>query len=256
MDEMHKILLEISTTLSPSSLDAYLTELSSDVGRGSRSSMERLGAEHLRILAGRLLSLWDPDQYTIDELCGFARGAAAALDHKRSRSRTEFVWTGPRSSQVHPRRSEQVLLDLIDGATERLLIVSYVTLAASDIYDSLNAAIDRSVQVKILLESSTAFGGRLEEDQVSEMRRRVPLAQYYRWMDRVDEFLGGRVHAKVFVADRSRALITSANLTGNAMEKNMEAGIFVTGGRLPVVVAGHFDELIRNGVLSLDGVGR
>ena len=73
-------------------------------------------------------------------------------------------------------------------------------------------------------------------------------------MDRVDEFLGGRVHAKVFVADRSRALLTSANLTGNAMEKNMEAGILVTGGRLPVVVADHFDELIRNGVLSFDGL--
>ena len=254
MDELHEILLEISTTLSPSSLDAYLTELSSDLRRGSCRSLDKMDAEHLRILAGRLISLWDPDQNTIDDLCGFARGVAAALDHKRSSSQTEFVWTGPRSSQVHPRRSEQVLLDLIDEATERLLIVSYVTLATSKIYDRLNAAIDRSVQIKILLESSTAFGGRLDEDQVCEMRRHVPSAQYYRWMDRVDEFLGGRVHAKVFVADRSRALLTSANLTGNAMEKNMEAGILVTGGRLPVVVADHFDELIRNGVLSFDGL--
>ena len=143
MDELHEILLEISTTLSPRSLDAYLTELSSDLVRGSRSSVDRLGAEDLRILVGRLISLWDPDKYTLDELCGFARGAAAALDHKRSSSRTEFVWTGPRSSQVHPRRSEQVLLDLIDEATERLLIVSYVTLATSKIYDRLNAAIDQ-----------------------------------------------------------------------------------------------------------------
>jgi cardiolipin synthase A/B len=252
MDELHEILLEISTTLSPRSLDAYLTELSFDLGRGSRSSLDGLGAEQLRILGSRLIFLWDPDRHTIEELCGFARGAAAALNHERSNSRAEFVWTGPRSSQVHPRRSEQVLLDLIEGAVEKLLIVSYVTVAASEIYDRLNAAIDRSIQVKILLESSTAFGGRLEEDQVSEMRRHVPSAQYYRWMDRVDEFLGGRVHAKVFVADRSRALLTSANLTGNAMEKNMEAGILVTGGRLPVVVADHFDELIRNGVLSLD----
>jgi hypothetical protein len=35
------------------------------------------------------------------------------------------------------------------------------------------------------------------------------------------------------------------------MEKNMEAGILVDGGRLPTLVADHFEELISNGVLSL-----
>jgi phosphatidylserine/phosphatidylglycerophosphate/cardiolipin synthase-like enzyme len=142
-------------------------------------------------------------------------------------------------------------LELINEAQNSLLIVSYVTLAAGEIYESLNAAIDRSIDVWILLESSKAFGGCLDDDQVSEMRRHVPSAKYFRWRDRAEEFVGGRVHAKVFVADRSRALITSANLTGNAMEKNMEAGILVDGGRLPTLVADHFEELISNGVLSL-----
>ena len=141
-------------------------------------------------------------------------------------------------------------MDLIDEAADSLLIVSYVTLAAEQIYESLAAAIGRSIDVKILLESSTSFGGRLDDDQISEMRRHVPDARHFRWMERKEAFLGGRVHAKVFVADRRQVLLTSANLTGNAMEKNMEAGILVTGGRLPMMVADHFDELVRDVVLK------
>ena len=250
MDELHEILLEIATTLSGHSLDAYLSELSLDLEHGTRRSLNRLSTDHLRLLGTKVLSLGKLRHHEINGLLGFSRGAAAALNHERARSRTEFVWTGPRSSQVHPRRSEQVLLDLIDGTRESLLIVSYVTVAAGPIYERINAALDRSVDVKVLLESSTEFGGRLQDDQVSAMRLRVPDAKYYRWLDKEEDFSGGRVHAKVFVSDRSRALLTSANLTGNAMEKNMEAGILVTGGRLPTLVADHFDELIREGVVS------
>jgi cardiolipin synthase A/B len=249
-DDLHDTLLEMAATLSPDSLGAYLNALETDFTRGSRDSLALLNSDRLRNLGTKMLTAFDPKKHDVNALIGFARGAAAALHHERARSRTEFVWTGPRSSHVHPRRSEQVLLDLIDGARASLLIVSYVTLAAGPIYDRINAAIGRSIDVKVLLESSTAFGGRLDDDQVSAMRLKVPEAKYYRWLDRGEDFAGGRVHAKVFVADRSKALLTSANLTGNAMEKNMEAGILVTGGRLPIVVADHFDELIRNGILS------
>lgn len=252
MDELHDKLLEIATTLSSNSLDAYLKDLSLDLRDGTHRSLERLGPERLKVLGSEITFLCDPQIHSIDELLGFARGAAAALDQERSKSRTEFVWTGPRSSKVNPRRSEQVLLDLIDGALERLWIVSYVTLAAGAIYESLNAAVDRSVDVKILLESSKRFGGQLDTDQVSQMRKWVPNAKYYRWLDQHDEFLGGSVHAKVFVADRSRALLTSANLTGKAMDRNMEAGILVSGGRLPKIVSDHFDELTHEGFLTPD----
>jgi phosphatidylserine/phosphatidylglycerophosphate/cardiolipin synthase-like enzyme len=35
----------------------------------------------------------------------------------------------------------------------------------------------------------------------------------------------GRVHGKVAVVDGARAFVTSANLTGHALKKNMEAGL-------------------------------
>ena len=38
------------------------------------------------------------------------------------------------------------------------------------------------------------------------------------------------VHAKAAIADRNKAFLTSANLTGHALNKNIEVGPLLTGG--------------------------
>ena len=50
-------------------------------------------------------------------------------------------------------------------------------------------------------------------------------------------------------ADGQRALVTSANLTGNALELNMELGLLVEGGSVPGRLSQHFGELIDRGIL-------
>lgn len=44
--------------------------------------------------------------------------------------------------------------------------------------------------------------------------------------------------------------ITSANLTGYAMEKNMEAGVLITGGRVPHLLSEHLFSLVDMKVVS------
>src|SRR5690606_20720467 len=99
--------------------------------------------------------------------------------------------------------------------------------------------------IRILLETSTSHGGSLSDDPVAAMKGRVPGARLYVWTDRPAPFTDGRVHAKVAVADGVRAFLTSANLTGHALEKNMEAGIIVTGGRIPPALRSHLHALIE-----------
>ena len=65
------------------------------------------------------------------------------------------------------------------------------------------------------------------------MRSAVPEAWVYAWVVKEGDHVGGRVHAKVAVADGRIALVSSANLTGHALGKNMEAGVLVEGGRVP-----------------------
>ena len=52
--------------------------------------------------------------------------------------------------------------------------------------------------------------------------------------NKTEEFIDGRVHAKIAVADGNSCFITTANLTGYAMEKNIKVGGgLISGGELP-----------------------
>jgi phosphatidylserine/phosphatidylglycerophosphate/cardiolipin synthase-like enzyme len=58
-----------------------------------------------------------------------------------------------------------------------------------------------------------------------------------------------KLHAKVLVADRGDALVTSANLTSYAMDRNMEMGARIIG-QPAADIARHFDLLEAYGVLE------
>jgi len=59
----------------------------------------------------------------------------------------------------------------------------------------------------------------------------------------------GTLHAKAVIADGNWALVTSVNLTGHALELNMELGLLVEGGAIPQRPAAPFAELIARGIL-------
>jgi cardiolipin synthase A/B len=154
------------------------------------------------------------------------------------------VWTGPTTPFVSARRTEQALLQVINSASSTLFITSFVAYDFSSIVRALNVANDRGVVVSMLLESSQGHGGSISIDVIGKMRTLVPSARLYAWIDKNDEFSGGRVHAKVALADRAICFITSANLTGHAMEKNMEAGVLITGGQIPKLLDVHLRALV------------
>jgi phosphatidylserine/phosphatidylglycerophosphate/cardiolipin synthase-like enzyme len=82
------------------------------------------------------------------------------------------------------------------------------------------------------------------------MKLLVPAAKLFAWHDKAEPFANGRVHAKVAVADGRICFITSANLTGHAMEKNMEAGMLISGGHIPRLLDDHLRSLIDTKVIS------
>ncbi|HZB30227.1 MAG TPA: phospholipase D-like domain-containing protein [Streptosporangiaceae bacterium] len=57
------------------------------------------------------------------------------------------------------------------------------------------------------------------------------------------------MHAKVAIADRRVLLVTSANLTQSGVAKNIEAGLLIRGGTVPVRAAEHIAELQAAGTL-------
>ncbi|WP_235900992.1 DISARM system phospholipase D-like protein DrmC [Xanthomonas cissicola] len=120
----------------------------------------------------------------------------------------------------------------------------------STIVKALNAANYRGVAISMLLELSQDHGGSITFDAIGKMRTLVPAANLYAWRDKADPFSDGRVHAKVAVADSKICFITSANLTGHAMEKNMEAGVLISGGHIPTLLGQHLKSLVAMKVVS------
>ncbi len=198
----------------------------------------------------RVLAAWATVQVTGDEVAGMLLGASQARLRVERELSIELVWTGPTTPFVPTRRTEQVLLDLIRGAQSDLFLVSFVAYDVRSVITAMNEAANRGVQLRVLLEASTSHGGTLNYDPAATMRASVPTAELLTWKAKPEPFIDGKVHAKVAVVDGARAFITSANLTGHALEKNMEAGILVNGGPLPKTLADHLQALIDVGVLS------
>lgn len=187
------------------------------------------------------------------ELAAALRGAAATASIIKKRESIEMVWTGPSTGLIPTRHTAQVLREVIDSAGRQLLISSFVAYKIDSIKQALERAIDRNVEIEILLESSTSHGGRVDHDSIAVLRQLFPKIILYVWSaehkNKTNE-INGCVHAKFAVADGDKAFITSANLTAAAMERNMEMGVLVSGGDLPNRLSRHFKALINTRVIE------
>ncbi len=199
----------------------------------------------------QLKKSWLTTEVVGNELAAMLIATSHTVDKINAAQTLELVWTGPTTPFVSARRTEQALLQVIESARKSLFITSFVAYDVSSIIDALNKAIARGVTVSMLLESSIDHGGTMSLDVTGKMRELIPEAMLYAWSKKSNGFIGGRVHAKVALADNLSCFITSANLTGFAMEKNMEAGVLINGGRLPAVLAKHLTTLIDLKIIEL-----
>lgn len=198
----------------------------------------------------QLIDAWRASEVSADELASMLLAAGHVFTKATNQQSTELVWTGPTTPFVSARRTEQTLLQVINAAEQTLFITSFVAYNVSTIVKALNAASDRGVVISMLLELSQDHGGSITFDAIGKMRTLVPAARLYAWRDKADPFSDGRVHAKVAVADGRMCFITSANLTGHAMEKNMEAGVLLTGGQIPKLLLDHLQALVDTKTVS------
>jgi len=198
----------------------------------------------------KLVSAWRGVDIPPAEVAAMLTAASTAYHRAKGEQEIELVWTGPSSKLIATRKTEQALLHVIDEAESRLFITSFVAYDVASIMSALRKAIDRGVEVSMLLESSDKHGGGVSMDTIGKMREALPVARIYFWRDKGESYEGGKVHAKVAVCDETICFISSANLTGHAMEKNMEAGVLIRGGSLPMRLQNHLEALVTVKILN------
>jgi phosphatidylserine/phosphatidylglycerophosphate/cardiolipin synthase-like enzyme len=139
--------------------------------------------------------------------------------------RVRIVATGPELIREDVRSLEVVLQEIIDSARKEIQILAYaVTSSAMPVLQGLERAARRGVKVTLVLNNP-------EELEEGVRNFLSCLSREYPGHVKVLGFGGTdrALHAKAVVADRSVALVGSANLTGGGMIRNYEVGVVVEG---------------------------
>jgi len=179
-----------------------------------------------------------------------------AMERERS-PEPRLVWTGPIAPVAYPRTTRQVVKDIIAAAAEELMVIGYWLAGPSDgegivadVIELIAQAAIRGVEVRMALDQKPRDDGSTNMDVLRALwPSGQPLPEVYGWPDVLDEpYL--KLHAKTIVGDRQDALVTSANLSMHALDRNMELGVRV-GGSAACRIADHIDGLIEDGMLRL-----
>lgn len=250
MDQLLDAVAAVVCLVSPEKVQAIASRIRrTDASKAAGALSGAVSTPAAAEVVDQLIDAWRSTSINAEELASMLLAAGHVFTKATNQQSTELVWTGPTTPFVSARRTEQALLQVVNAAEQALFITSFVAYDVSTIVKALNAANDRGVVISMLLELSQGHGGSITFDAIGKMRTLVPAARLYAWRDKADPFSDGRVHAKVAVADGRMCFITSANLTGHAMEKNMEAGVLVSGGNVPQLLAQHLQALVETRVV-------
>ena len=163
--------------------------------------------------------------------------------------RSRPVWTGPGASGEQ-RLTAGVLHQLLAGARERVLLVSYAAHTLPEFATGLAAAVRRGCEVDVVFET--------EEDTAGAYSGPATPFAYVtgirRWRWPLAERPHGKasLHAKLLVVDRCRALVGSANLTDRALHANLEAGVLIRDAELAAELHDHVRRLMAAGRFTRD----
>lgn len=219
-------------------------------------SVEEIAHPHYRDLVAAFIRRWHEDAPEVSpESVSLALLTAACGErqHREDQS-VELVWTGPDVGVVPLRRTEQAFLQVIESATQRLLVVSYAVYKIPRICEALIGAADRGVAIQLVVETPD----RLEVQSTHRALAALGPAVASRcrvcfWPPQAREKdeagKSGVLHVKCAVADGRCLFLSSANLTEFAFTLNMELGLLLTGSNLPAQVEMQFDEMLRTGKL-------
>ena len=250
--QLLRILVELAREMPPGTLSALTSALDSEAGA---YNLDRFAATPMMRDKLRKLEESCSLQLGIDAkaIALALQAAAEAAGAATAEHRTEIAWTGPATESVPLRRVDQAIYDMVESASEEVLLVTFAAYKAERALKALRTATDHGVGVRLVIELAQESGGKLSFDGLQAIRSAVPSAQIFYWPLERRKHRGsgpyGSMHAKCLIADRKRAIVSSANLTDYALEANKELGLLVESA-IASRLADHFDQLIVRGELA------
>jgi len=214
--------------------------------------------------AAEAVALWlgelDRDGWTVPQVTLLVESVAAERARfEHARDDIQLVWTGPDLLGAESRDSARALEELFAAATETVLMAGYNFRPGAHFEALARAArAQPALRVEVFAHVFTDRHATVSDALDAHDRslraalRDVPPRQVTAYRPSpalLEETREGRfhLHAKCVVVDARRVLVTSANFSYTAQEKNVEAGVALDDRRLAARLRAQFDALVKRG---------
>jgi phosphatidylserine/phosphatidylglycerophosphate/cardiolipin synthase-like enzyme len=207
-----------------------------------------------REMITKLIEVWsnETNPPSLTTVAAMLSTAAYCRQRFQQELSLEFVWTGPIPEGSCFRRTDQALLEVIQGAQQTLTVVSFAIYKIPEILTALQKAVSRGVNLTLIFEMPEESDGKVAYNTLfsidSALLKRSKLLIWPKNKRPVStDGKMGSLHAKFAIADDQKIFISSANLTNYAMTLNMEMGILVHSANFASEVSEHIHRLISSG---------
>jgi phosphatidylserine/phosphatidylglycerophosphate/cardiolipin synthase-like enzyme len=207
----------------------------------------------LSLLIGKVLRIASSEMSW--EALSWAIGTTSnAYTRWRAEQAVELLWAGPSpASQIPARRIDQALYDLIAQAKREIVLVTFAAAKIERLSGALLQATQRGVHVRLILEFEQSSEGQLSYDALKAFPATlIATAKVFHWpVDKRERNRAGRpgkLHAKIAIVDDT-ALVSSANLTDDAFNRNLEIGVLVNSPDFLMPVKTYINSLIADGTI-------
>ena len=235
-------LMTLATDAEVDKIAKWFAQLGSS-GTNSSSSLSRLDlSSNAYACAADLARLSIGDGAAARVVAAVLAGARSSRIAEQARAiQLSLVWTGPLVAGSTMRSTQAAYLEIIESATQELLLVEYALSSVGPgglALDAARASVARGVSVTIVVEDDAA-------NRAALATLRLPTVRLLTWHP---EGSMTKLHAKACIADSMSALVGSANLTMHGLSRNIELGVYLRGE--PVrSIRRQFIELERAGLL-------
>jgi phosphatidylserine/phosphatidylglycerophosphate/cardiolipin synthase-like enzyme len=227
----------------------------------SQASLKPLvGAQAAEV--GTALSQLKDDGHSLASIALMCRALSLAqAERDAAIHSTQLSISGPDVPGIPIFNTQTTVASLFSQAEQEVLLTSYVFHSAGEILRPLAEKHDANpnLRVRIILDLThrrgpdkqpyaavaPGFIHHFKEHQWPGER----LPEIWDYREGFESPDAGVMHAKVIVVDRKVALVTSANFTEAAQDRNIEAGVLIQNSHFSGRLQGYFDSLIEKKVL-------
>lgn len=176
----------------------------------------------------------------------------------------DLVLSGPSVSSCPTRTTKAVFSELVSGAKTEVIIVCYALYNGITLLKPLAESMDSNPNLKARLilnisrnRNDTTDSAQLIAKFKNDFTKstwpgsRLPELWYFPQALEMDWKSRASLHSKVIIVDRKRLLISSANLTDAAHDKNIETGVILESSKNAERITSYFESLADKGLLKL-----